>query len=418
MIKVTPRGAGLIATLIVLTLFASALRDLLIALAALLIAVVLLASYLSAKRILNAECVVRPSVVRNKVWVWEKLRVNLELKCRDIETLSDLPSWLKLISLKGGADSWRAVLETRFRYHGIYRLDSIAVIRRAPLRLFIIGTPVRLVIEYRVLPETLYWIVIALRTIVSRGGIELVSLPLASRRSVAGEYYGTREYVPGDPLIRIDWRATARKLKLMIKEFCEEVSGGLTMIFDPRCLGSYTCDKVASAALSIAISACDRHVPLVILEVPELRGYRFLNPREGLRYLLARVLEMKIVDEVDIYEFVHPPTLSELREILPREVLAASSVEELKTLPKVLSGDAIYITTLVNDVNLAMQIVDLVRRSSKITVITPPRPWLDVRDPERAYRVYLTYSNVVEKLREVGVEIVEWISPSTRTTRT
>jgi uncharacterized protein (DUF58 family) len=66
------------------------------------------------------------------------------------------------------------------------------------------------------------------RTLIHSGTIR-------SRRPGEGiEFFGTREYVPGDNLRRLDWKAYARLGRLVINEYEEERASHVTVVLDAR----------------------------------------------------------------------------------------------------------------------------------------------------------------------------------------
>jgi len=73
-----------------------------------------------------------------------------------------------------------------------------------------------------------------------------------SRRSNGtGEFKALREYRQGDPLRRIDWRASARMGRPLVKEFHEERTAGLTIVLDT---GDWPYSERFEAAVSVAAS--------------------------------------------------------------------------------------------------------------------------------------------------------------------
>ncbi len=56
-----------------------------------------------------------------------------------------------------------------------------------------------------------------------------------ARRAGEGiEFFGTREYVPGDNLRRLDWKAYARLGRLVVNEYEEERASHVTVVLDAR----------------------------------------------------------------------------------------------------------------------------------------------------------------------------------------
>ncbi len=56
----------------------------------------------------------------------------------------------------------------------------------------------------------------------------------AVKSNAAAEFYGSREYQPGDPLRHIHWRNTARLGRFMLKEFEQASQGSVTVAFETR----------------------------------------------------------------------------------------------------------------------------------------------------------------------------------------
>ncbi len=75
--------------------------------------------------------------------------------------------------------------------------------------------------EVRVLPEIF---MDPREIVINLSGRIPGGLSLTNRPGIGIEYYSTREYVPGDDYRYIDWKATARLQRIMIKEFEEESS--------------------------------------------------------------------------------------------------------------------------------------------------------------------------------------------------
>jgi uncharacterized protein (DUF58 family) len=76
-------------------------------------------------------------------------------------------------------------------------------------------------------------------------------------KGIGTDYYGVREYQPGDPLRHVHWKSTARRGQLVVKEFEREVGAPLVVLIDNhagRCIGnpgSSSLDSAARLAASI-----------------------------------------------------------------------------------------------------------------------------------------------------------------------
>ena len=73
------------------------------------------------------------------------------------------------------------------------------------------------------------------------------------KSSAATEFYGSREYQPGDPLRHIHWRNTARLGLFMLKEFEQTNQGSGTVAFETR--RDFGADRETTLEYSIRIAA-------------------------------------------------------------------------------------------------------------------------------------------------------------------
>ena len=97
------------------------------------------------------------------------------------------------------------------------------------------------------------------------------SAGLASRGRPGLEFYGMREYVPGDDLRRIVWRASARTGKLMVREAEEGITDRIMIIVDTD-RGSHSWDGDHSESFETGVRAA------ASLAVRHLRdGYEVRN---------------------------------------------------------------------------------------------------------------------------------------------
>ncbi len=83
-----------------------------------------------------------------------------------------------------------------------------------------------------------------------------------------------REYVPGDPYKRIQWKLSARLGKLHVKEMAEEISDRIIVRIE-----SNPSEQALSKAASLICHFCNKGVPMA-LEAPEFR----IGPDNGLEF--------------------------------------------------------------------------------------------------------------------------------------
>ncbi|HEY82497.1 MAG TPA: DUF58 domain-containing protein [Dehalococcoidia bacterium] len=113
-----------------------------------------------------------------------------------------------------------------------------------------------------------------------------------ARSSAADEFYGSREYQPGEPLKHIHWRNTARLGYFMLKQFERQSQGGLTVAFEAgRDFGvgrETTLEYSIKVAASLARLAadCGHNIDIITGETP-LRNAGWQEAMEYLAHLEA-----------------------------------------------------------------------------------------------------------------------------------
>lgn len=115
---------------------------------------------------------------------------------------------------------------------GSFHLDGVAVTASEPLCLLQHGGEFKVDSQIVVLPRVEKWRPVRLRPARTLG----FTGPIPSRRGGAGtDVHGVREYHPGDPLRRINWRATARYHdRAFTTEFEQERITDVGLILDLR----------------------------------------------------------------------------------------------------------------------------------------------------------------------------------------
>ncbi len=120
-------------------------------------------------------------------------------------------------------------VEHIFEYRGQFIIKDFELSTRFPFAFFR---------HRRRLPAQKVPIVIFPKTLSVEG--ELEDLPLevgklvSDRRGLGQDLLSMRDYQPNDDLRRVDWKATARARRLIVREFAAEDEKRVTVVFDPR----------------------------------------------------------------------------------------------------------------------------------------------------------------------------------------
>jgi uncharacterized protein (DUF58 family) len=339
---------------------------------------------------------------RMRMWVFEDKNLSIHIKCNAKVVNVDLPEWAEVIDSRFGNNEVFLNLVTHFDYFGVYKL-FVNIYRLSPLKLFIIKDSVDTGSEIIVYPEALYWILVALHELGLAKGFGALEprIPLALWSDVE-EYISSREYAPGLSLKRIDWRATAKTGKLYVKLFSQGSEASYSIFFDGRCLGRYTCDRVASALLSTVLAVRKSGLTATLCEMDKGRCANYSNVDNLLLQALHTVLQLKVIDYNQLYEFVEPSTIKILTKILGE---VRYEKQKMLTVP---DSPAYIITTLLHDVDKIIEIVkEVIAKRSQCIVLTPARPWIDAESNIERNAIMRSHKNVVKALKAMGVDVIE-----------
>jgi len=417
------RGAGVLLSMLALSLISYLVEDLVIAYTAASIAILMVVDAIYLVIVVNRSTCSCGAEIYRRAWIWDRPSIDIIINCKRARRLADLPKWLRVDGMVSEGDSLSVRLRAEFRGHGIYEVTGLSVERSSLFGLFKLKTRVGVRIRFKVYPETLYWFLAALSVLRAEGlsgagravGGDLEHTPKI--RVQSGVYYETREYMPGDLLKRLDWKATARRQRLMVKDYALDLSGRSMLIIDYRCPGRSTCDAIASSALSIAIAAHRQGTALDrVYDVQSGSAMVFSNTKTLLAYLLTKVFEEHIVDHLDLYEFIEPLTEREVRRYLSL-LLRSGDYARLDTgASRIIAmasdvGRIIIISSLLYDVEWLVDLADkFVRSGATVVLVSPQKPWADAKDLEDAYRIYISFNLAVEKLKKLGVDVILWSS--------
>jgi len=269
-----------------------------------------------------------------------------------------------------------------------------------------------------VYPRPFPWIVEGLR-LMSESTYGVGDVP-GRLRGRGLEYLWSRVYEPGDPLDRMDWKATARRLLPMIKETLQETYSSLCVIHDVRSHGRYTADQLAASFLSAVVTASKLNVPISITMKKgdeTLLERTNLDPSEALKISLSYVIETYITPNWNIYELFEPKSTREIARMLQafgskglwEAVVGLKGAGMLRAASKFLEvsgGVVVYVGCILVDSGFVIELADRARaRGVYLVVLTPDKPWADAGGLEEAYLMHLSYVKVTGALERMGAVV-------------
>jgi uncharacterized protein (DUF58 family) len=215
------------------------------------------------------------------------------------------------------------------------------------------------------------------------------------RIGTSGEFYGIREYSPGDDFKNINWRVFGRTRKLMINQYESEDISDIMLVLDAREIAgtgtvlqnplNYSCRAIASL-VNYFLRARNR-VGLTIYG----ETVKVINPDTGERHLydiLTALAEIKAQGSLGLHTI-----LGDLRNFTPR-------------------SPVMVVSTLENDHTSTEALREITARGFKLTVIAPDTLNYDRDSRIISPTVYFTASasldNKITEARSLGAKAMRW----------
>ncbi len=116
--------------------------------------------------------------------------------------------------------------QVRFQHRGLYRIDAIEVLTAFPFGFFRKGRKIQATGELVVYPELL-----EKSDFQSCLEHQLETIPIL-RKGLGAELFALREYVPGEDVRHIHWKASARAGRYLVKEYATETLQSYVLVLD------------------------------------------------------------------------------------------------------------------------------------------------------------------------------------------
>ena len=286
---------------------------------------------------------------------------------------------------------------------GTYQSDWIEVEAEAPLKAYTVKVQIPFKTRITVMPRTVSAVVRALELLAAMG-TTAYEVP-AQTIGRGTEYAETREYMPGDDLRRIDWKATARLQKLMVKKFHQDLGGALNLIYDLKAAGPVTMDEAAAEFLTIATALTAQATPYTITLIDEqnrLQTMKFKDSREALLTAIKIVLRIVKVDYGILYDLIKPQAMKEILMLL--KIMDQTMGEEASRLME--ATDTVTVTCLLGDLTWLMDIHEMLKANDRRLMLhIPSRIWMDSKTLEQAYIDFERQIKLTAMLKKLGVEV-------------
>jgi len=325
----------------------------------------------------------------------------------------------------------RGVARVRFEFlpglAGLYGSEELRVWVKGRLELVegVGEVPFRLALK--VYPRVLAAAVAAARFLLTAGGLGVGEQP-TPLKGAGLDYADSREYLPGDTLRHMDWKATARLGRLVVKEFYVGGGTGVHLVYEAVAPDPISLDELSAAFLNFVLAVAEQGLPLglivhdgekVLLRVPRVQPA--LTVALALRYALQIV---EVYPE-ELYGVLEPKSAGELRRILEgldetplRELLEAelralrsAVTEPYRVLEQMLSeggerAQLVLACSLSRDPLPVLELARIAqRRGCFLLILQPTRPWVGAKSLEEAYRLYERYVRLNRILESHGVSV-------------
>jgi hypothetical protein len=238
------------------------------------------------------------------------------------------------------------------------------------------------------------------------------------------EYADTRQYIPGDSLRRLDWKATARLNRYMVKDYYAEGGVNVHIVYDGSAPDPVSRDDLAAAFVKTTLSLARRglRIDLTIVAKDGVSEYSNLPGSDAAAIAVNSGLGSGEANFVIFYGLLDPQTASRARTAINNvnnRMIEFNS--EQSPLQNISLGSEekkmiIYVSSLVKDpleVLSASKIYGA--KGWSMIVLQPTKPWSYASDLSSSKDIWDSYAKiyrvfdrepvrVLSKVEEMAVE--------------
>lgn len=427
----TDRGKRLLQAAIVLSVFTLIFRDIVLLLALIVTVSLPIYDFLSVRstvRTVEGEAETEPSEIEEELTAGDEYIQKIELRNlpdRRLDYGSPLED-ARIEDVARDGDEATLTLSYRPELAGTREADSVNFSVTGMLGLVEGSGEISANMNFRTRPRIMAAAVAAAGFLAGGAGTGAGEQTM-QLKGAGLEYAGSREYRPGDDLGDMDWKATARLGRPIVKEYYLEGGGRVHLVFEAAAPDQVSIDKLSTQFLNLTTVLARREVPLgltihdgreVKVHTPEA------NPKEAVALALRHALRAVQVEVEELYDVLEPRTSGEVRRILQRvdreplekfleaqlriRVGEESPYRVLEDLVKEAGGDmqVALASSLWSDIGPLLEFEDYAREKGvNISVLQPTRPWNQCEDLEEGYRTRERYSRIHRVLENRGLSL-------------
>jgi uncharacterized protein (DUF58 family) len=314
---------------------------------------------LSTDRIRAGDTIEEVLTVRNharlpKLW----------LELRDYSTLPGHVA-SRAMHLSGGRDvRWtvRSVCERR----GRFRLGPVSISSGDPFGLYQQSQEIPGVHELLVLPPQVDVSMIGFAADQLSGGNPVAAIAEATSPSIAG----LREYTPGDPLNRISWGATARRGRMMVKEFEPDPTADIVLMVDLQAASLRPVSGMPGAPAGVVMDSTEDVAVAVTASLAE----RALGEARKVGLVVNRAMPVRLLPDANQRQWLRIfETLAVATSFGERPLAEAIAAES----PRLTRMSSVVIVTATRDRSWVTAVRSLTERRVPVSVVLIDDAWDD-----------------------------------------